>query len=325
MAYHYTGIPHYPNYVIAVCLDRAILISTMRLGRTVSIALTNQKGGCGKTTTAVSLAAGLAKLGCKVVVIDTDPQCNATDSFGLDREALLTEGYFTVADAYLSSRPMTDIAVNFAERFNESLFVVMSHRGLSTVPQRLENELQERMANDTTSTLDADDIRNEQRLRLKQSIESLSGIVDFVLIDTPPDLGFLMTTALVAADCYLIPVFPSGYDLKGLETLMGTANKVQRKLNPELRLLGVVLGNVDNSARLDSDIRQMLVSKFGEDQVFRAAITRSVKHREAPVYGRTIFEHAAGMPAAAQFGELSKEVLERVKRMLEQNTAVAHG
>ena len=285
----------------------------MKLARTIVIAMANQKGGCGKTTTTVSLAAGLARAGYRVVVVDTDPQCNATDSFGLDREALLKDGYFTVADAYLARRPMSEIVVNFPDRFNDSLFVSPGHRGLSSVAQRLESELQELLTTEGRSALDADEIRSEQRSRLRESIGSLKGHIDIVLIDTPPDLGFVMTTALVAADYYLIPVFPSGYDLKGLETLAGTADKIQKRLNPNLQLLGVVLGNMDSSARLDSDIRQMLQDKFGQDRVFKTVISRSVKHREAPVYGRTIFEHATGAPAAVQFTELTNEISDRLE------------
>ena len=288
----------------------------MKLTRTVVIAMANQKGGCGKTTTTVSLAAGLAKLDYRVVLIDTDPQCNATDCFGLDREALAKDGFFSVADAYLANRPMSEIVVNFPDRFGQSLFVAAGHRGLSAIPQRLESELQELLARDGSSNLEADDIRQEQRGRLRNSIESLRDQVDFVLIDTPPDLGFIMTTALIAADYFIIPVFPSGYDLKGLETLMGTADKVQKRLNPQLQLLGVVMGNVDSNARLDADIRQMLRRKFGEDRVFETFIGRSVKHREAPVYGRTVFEHAPNLPAAQQFSELSREVVKRVGAML---------
>ena len=285
----------------------------MKLRQTAVVAMTNQKGGCGKTTTTMSLAAGLAKLGYRVVVVDTDPQCNATDSLGLDRDRLGGEGYFSVADAYLAKRPMTEIVVNFDDRFDEHLFIAMGHRGLSTIAQRMESEVHEVLARDGGSALEADEIRTEQRVRLQESISSLFGVIDFVLIDTPPDLGFLMTTALIASDFFLIPVFPSGYDLKGLETLLGTVDKVQRKLNPRLQLLGVVLGNVDSSARLDSDIRDMLLEKFGASRVFRTNISRSVKHREAPVYGRTILEHAPGSPAAVQFSELSAEVAERVE------------
>ena len=298
----------------------------MKLKQTVTIAMTNQKGGCGKTTTTISLAAGLADAGYKVVVIDTDPQCNATDSFGLSRDELLTDGYFTVADAFLARRPMSEIVVDFKDRFQQSLFVAMGHRGLSTIPQRLEAELQELLAQPGASSLDADEIREEQRGRLRQSISSLNGHVDFVLIDTPPDLGFLMTTALIAAGYYLIPVFPSGYDLKGLENLLNTVEKVKKRLNSKLELLGVIIGNVDSSARLDADIRNMLQEKFGEDRVFSTVISRSVKHREAPVYGRTIFEHAPGSAACAQFAVLSEEIALRLEQLqtVPETEAAAH-
>jgi chromosome partitioning protein len=295
----------------------------LKLKDTIVLALTNQKGGCGKTTTTVSLAGGFAKAGCSVAVIDTDPQCNATDSFGLDRDAMTEEGKYTIADAYLAGRPLSEIALPLDDRFEGRLRVAPGHRGLSTVSQRLEAELQAQVASGSASDLDADEIRSEHRQRLRQSIESLRGSVDIVLIDTPPDLGFLMTTALIAADAYVIPVFPSGYDLKGLETLLRTTERVQSRLNPRLRLLGVVIGNFDRQARLDVDIQQMLEGKFGEGVVFRTVISRSVKHREAPVYGRTIFEHAAGQAASTQFGELTKEMLARLNA--DQAEAAAHG
>jgi chromosome partitioning protein len=276
------------------------------------VAFTNQKGGCGKTTTTVSLAAGIARAGRPVAVVDIDPQCNATDSFGLNREELLTQGRFTVADAYLAQRALSDILVGFGERFGGNLYVAPGHRGLSAVPQRLESELQLAVAKEEAGELEADELRNGHRRRLKAAIESVAGKVDFVLIDTPPDLGFLMTTALIAADHFVIPVFPSGYDLKGLETLMKTADRVRSRLNPALRRLGVILGNMDSTARLDADIQQMLRAKFGEEQVFQTAISRSVKHREAPVYGRTIFEHAPGQTPSNQFAELAAEFVGRL-------------
>ena len=277
----------------------------------ITIALANQKGGCGKTTTTVSIAAGLARAGKSVVVADADPQCNATDSFGLDRDTLAAEGRFTIADAYLAERTLAEIAVGLDERFDRRLRVVPGHRGLGTVPQHLEAELQTQIARGESSDLDAGDVRDGHRRRLRVAAESLAGETDFLIIDTPPDLGFLMTTALIAADWFVIPVFPSGYDLKGLETLMKTTEKVRAKFNPGLRLLGVALGNFDTSARLDTDILQMIRRKFGEDLVFNTVITRSVKHREAPLYGRSIFEHASGLQAARQFEDLSREIVAR--------------
>lgn len=285
----------------------------MGLGRTHIVALTNQKGGCGKTTSTVSLAAACARLGLKVTVVDTDPQCNATDSFGIDRERLAEEGRFTVADAILAKRPARDIEHDFGDRFGGNLFVVPGHKGLGTLSQRLEGQLQSAIADGKYSDLDIDDLKVEHRQRLRKSLESLRGERDLIFIDTPPDLGFLMTTALLAADWFVIPVFPSGYDLKGLESLTRNVQKVQQRFNPKLHLLGVLLGNADSRAKLDFDIYGMLTQSFGKERVFKTAITRSVKHREATVYNSTIFEHAAEQPAAEQFLTVAKEIVERLQ------------
>ena len=284
----------------------------MRLLETKIIALANQKGGCGKTTTAVSLASGFAHLGYSSTIIDVDPQCNASDSFGVDRDELAKAGTFTTADIYLAKKAAAEIEIAFPQRFSGELGLVPGHRGLTSVPQRLESTLQVQLAQEDASELDTDDLKNEHRERLKNSLNSLRGQRDVIFIDTPPDLGFLMTTALIAADFFIIPVFPSGYDLKGLETLMRTAEKVQKRFNPGLRLLGVLLGNYDTTAKLDSDINNMLSRKFGKQLVFDVKINRSVKHREATVYGRTIFEHAPDGQPAAQFVALVNEIAARL-------------
>jgi chromosome partitioning protein len=283
------------------------------LQETAIVALANQKGGCGKTTTAVSLTAGFAHEGYSATLIDVDPQCNATDSFGVDRDELAKAGRYTTADIYLGKKPAAEIEIAFPKRFQGEIGLVPSHRGLTSVPQRLESALQTQLAHEDSSELDADDLKDEHRERLKHSLNSLRGRRDVVFIDTPPDLGFLMTTALIAADFFIIPVFPSGYDLKGLETLMRTVEKIQKRFNPGLRLLGVLLGNYDTTAKLDSDIHNMLSRKFGKRLIFDVKINRSVKHREATVYGRTIFEHAPDGQPAAQFVELIREVTTRLK------------
>lgn len=289
------------------------------------IALANQKGGCGKTTTAVSLAAGFAHQNYSASIIDLDPQCNATDGFGVDRDELARAGRFTTADIFLGKKPASEIEIVFQKRFTGELGLVPGHRGLTSVPQRLESALQTQLANEDSSELDADDLKNEHRERLKQSLNSLRGRRDVVFIDTPPDLGFLMTTALIAADYFIIPVFPSGYDLKGLETLMRTIEKVQRRFNPNLQLLGVLLGNYDTTAKLDSDIHKMLCRKFGTRFIFDVKINRSVKHREATVYGRTIFEHAPEQQPAAQFLALVKEVAQRLLSAVPSEDSVLQG
>jgi chromosome partitioning protein len=284
----------------------------MKLPQTATIVMANQKGGCGKTTSAVSLTAGFAQDGYTACVVDTDPQCNATDSFGVDRDELAKAGRYTVADIYLAKKPASEIAVGFGSRFGGRITLVPGHRGLVSVSHRLDSQLQASLSTDDASDLDADDLKNEHRQRLKNSLDTLRGLYDVVFVDTPPDLGFLMTTALIAADYFIIPVFPSGYDLKGLETLMRTVEKVQRRFNPRLRLLGVLLGNYDAVAKLDSDIHKMLSRKFGANLIFETTINRSVKHREATVYGQTIFEHAQGQQAANQFLTLTGEVVKRL-------------
>ncbi len=298
----------------------------MRFPRAVTITLANQKGGCGKTTSAVSLAAALATEGLSVCVVDADPQCNATDTFGIDRDQIAHEGQYTLADAYLGKRPAREIEFEFEEeRFGGLLTVVPGHRALGTVPHRLDSQLQATIANDDYSDLDADDIKGEHRHRLKQSLESLKATRDVIIIDTPPDLGFLMTTALIASDYYIIPVFPSGYDLKGLETLWRTVEKVRERYNPELKLLGVLIGSFDSRPKLDNDIQQMLTTKFGSDVVFATTIHRSVKHREASIYGKTIFEHAKDHAAAEQFRTLATEVLTRLDRVAAENAKETPG
>lgn len=285
----------------------------MRFQRTHVIVLANQKGGCGKTTTAVSLSAGLAHEGYSVCLVDTDPQCNATDTFGISRDDLAKAGHFTVADAYLAKKAAREVALGFGERFQDRLSLVSGHRGLGTVSHRLEAHLQATLSNENYSELDADDLKNEHRQRLKNSLDSLRGIHDVVVIDTPPELGFLMTSSLIAADWFIIPVFPSGYDLKGLETLTRTVEKVQKRYNPRLRLLGVLIGNFDARTKLDSDVQRILARDFGEQLVFRTTIHRAVKHREATVYGQTILERAPGEQAAEQFLSLTREVITRLE------------
>ncbi len=285
----------------------------MKLGRTHIIALANQKGGCGKTTTTISLAAALAHSGYSVTLVDTDPQCNATDSFGIDRDKLALDGQYTVGDAYMSKRPARDIEYDFGDRFKGLLKVIPGNRGISTIERRLESQMQTVLANGDHSDLEADDMKNEHRRRLAVSLDSLRGKTDVVLIDTPPELGFLMTTALIASDWFIIPVFPSGFDLRGLESLLRNVQKVQERYNPGLYMLGVLLGNSDSRAKLDADIRTMLIKDFGPARVFDTPIGRSVRHREATVNGRTIFEHADNQQAAEQFLALSREVVSRLE------------
>lgn len=292
----------------------------MRFQKTQVITFANQKGGCGKTSSSVSVAAAFATMGYSACLVDTDPQCNATQTFGVRPEELVTKGNFTLADVYLAKKPAVDVRIDFGDRFAGRLHLVPGNRGLTSVQSRLEAELQVAVSKEDASALDADDIRNEHRLRLRKSLDSLRGIHDVVLIDTPPTLDFLLTTALLAADWFVIPVFPSGYDLNGLETLVRTIEKVKKRYNPSLRLAGVLLGNYDKSASLDRQIHELLVKKFGEALVFQTTIGRSVRHREAAMYQRTIFEHQEAQAQAQQYVDLVREMINRGQKGISGTT-----
>ncbi len=293
----------------------------MRLKSCQMIVLANQKGGCGKSTTTVNLAAGLAKQGYSVCVVDLDPQCNSTTHFGVDPEDLHAQGRPTILDAYLKSTPASSIEVSFEkERFDGLLTLLPGHRSLDQAEASLEAKLKSRSVEEGLSPLEEDDVRYGNRLRLKKALASLSKERDFILIDTPPRLGFELTTALLAANWYLIPVFASRYDTDGLTRLTQTVKKIRQRANPSLRLMGVVLGNFDSSTTLHKEIRDMLKGKF-EEHFFGTAIHRSIKHGEATFAQKTIFEQAPSHQSAAQFAELTGAVLSRVQDLETQRSA----
>lgn len=283
----------------------------MRFRETQVIVFANQKGGCGKTSSTVSTAAAFASLGYSVCVVDTDPQCNSTDNLGIDPDEIIRQGKYTLADAYLSKVPASQIAIVPEGRFEGRLTVVPGHRALSSVSPRLENEVLQLLANENSSDLDGGDLRREHRLRLRKSIESLRGQFDVVLIDTPPNLDFLMSSALIAADWYIVPAFPSGYDLKGLEVLTRTIEKVRKQYNEKLNLAGVLLGNYDRTTSLDKQVHDLLRQRFSPALVFGTTISRSVRYREANMSQLTIFEHPQGSEQAAQYVALCKEMINR--------------
>lgn len=286
----------------------------MKLPKTQIVTFANQKGGCGKTTGSVSIAAAFAQLGYSTCLVDTDPQCNATDHLGVTQDYLKRERLSTLADVYLAKREAASIQLQFGDRFRQvggNLTVVPGHTGLSAIEARLNAENHARVASGETSIIDEDEFRDENRQRLRSSLNSLRGQHDLVFIDTPPELGFLMTTALIAADWYIIPVFPSAFDLKGLEKLSQTVEKIRSRYNPTLRLGGVILGNFDKSTKLDARVHRLLIETFGIDLVFKSVINRGVRNREATFHGKTIFEHAPNDPASFQYLELVKEMLRK--------------
>lgn len=283
----------------------------MRFRETQVIVFANQKGGCGKTSSTISTAAAFASLGYSACVVDTDPQCNATDNLGVDPDQAVKQGKYTLADAFLNKVPASQIALEPEGRFDGLISIVPGHRALSSVSARLENEVLRLMSDENASDLDGEDLRREHRMRLKKSIDSLRGQYDVVLIDTPPNLDFLMTSALIAADWYVVPAFPSGYDLKGLEVLTRTIDKVRKQYNPKLNLAGVLLGNYDRTTSLDKQVHDLLRQRFTPALVFSTTIGRSVRYRESTMMRLTIFEHPQGQEQAGQFQGLVKEMINR--------------
>ena len=291
------------------------------------IAQVNHKGGCGKTTTTLNLAAALAEAGKTVCVLDTDEQCNLTTGLGIDIDKHKKNDKHTMLDIYLKKMPAHTLCVpsvdeNGNPRFNGNLYIVPGHRQLDSTKRRLDAELATSLNRDDASELDEDDHRNEQRLRLKNSVDTLRGRFDVVLIDTPPALDFLTTSTMIASDWLILPVFPSGYDLDGLRKLKEMRRKVTERYNAQLKVLGVLLGNNHKTTKLDQQIYGMLQDSFSK-LLFQTCISATVRHRECTIYGKSILEQEPDGNAAAEFRTLAREVLGRVEAASQSTNRIA--
>jgi chromosome partitioning protein len=260
----------------------------------VVLALTNQKGGVGKTTTAVNLGACLAEAGSRVLLVDLDPQGNATTGCGIDRSAVKSGTYELLggtggAESILA----TDV---------EGLDVLPSTIDLAGA----EVELVSAFARET---------------KLRQGIASVRDEYDFVLIDSPPSLGLLTVNALAACDEVLVPIQCEYYALEGLGQLMRTLDLVRDGLNPTLRVGGVVLTMFDARTKLAEQVVAEVRKHFG-DAVFRSIIPRSVRLSEAPGFGKPIIRYDPGSRASTAYRELAAETRARwpMARASEQPT-----
>jgi len=243
----------------------------------------NQKGGVGKTTTAINLGAYLAQFGQRVLIVDLDPQANATSSLGVDKNTVSGSTY----EALLGSLPPDTLPLR-----NERL-------GLSILPSSpalagAEVELVNELARET---------------RLKQAVSQLDGRYDYILIDCPPSLGLLTVNGLVAArDGVMIPVQCEYLALEGLGQLTQTINRVRAALFPDLKVRGVVLTMFDSRANLSADVVEE-VNKHFPKQTFKSVIPRSIRLAEAPSYGLPISAYAPSSAGAKAYEALAREVL----------------
>ena len=261
--------------------DLFVLLEASFLGKIIAMA--NQKGGVGKTTTAVNLSAMLAKKGKKVVLIDSDPQGNATSGVGVDRQI----GY-SVYDVIIN-----DISIENAlqDTVVENLKICPSNINLAGAEVELVSL-----------------VSREQRLKMQ--LDKIKAEYDYIIIDCPPSLGMLTLNALTAADTVLIPIQCEYYALEGLGQLVNTIELVQQHLNKSLEIEGVVLTMFDVRTNLSNQVVKEVKNYF-DDKVYKTEIPRNVKLSEAPSYGLPITIYDSRSKGAKSYEKLTKEFLKK--------------
>lgn len=248
------------------------------------ISIINQKGGVGKSTTAVNLAAALGELGKEVLIVDFDPQGNSTSGLGIEKEELEQ----CVYDALLNDVPA------------ENLLIQANCNNVTVIPATIqlagaEIELVSAMARET---------------RLKELLEPVQENYDFVFIDCPPSLGLLTINALTAADSVLIPIQCEYYALEGVTKLLESMRIVKSKINKGLEVFGVLLTMYDSRTSLANQVVDEVKQYFG-DKVFNTLIPRTVKISEAPSFGMSVIQYAPQNKGAQSYMELAEEVIGR--------------
>ncbi len=258
-----------------------------RDGPLTTIAVINQKGGVGKTTTAVNLGAGLARLGKRVLLIDLDPQANLTSHL----EAESRDGRLSTYDLLRSRAALADVALPTAEA---NLFLVPSSADLAGIELELAGEI------------GRETILRDQLARARAA----GACYDYILVDCPPSLGLLAINALVAADEALVPIQAEFFALQGISRFVEVQGLVQSRLNGQLRLAGIVICLWRGQANLSREVREEVARVFG-DVLYETVIRQNVKLAEAPSAARTIFAHAPDSNGAADYAALTQEFLRR--------------
>lgn len=249
------------------------------------IAVLNQKGGVGKTTSTINLAAYLAKQGKSVLIVDLDPQGNATSGIGVDKHNLESTTYDILFSTDSPEATIKETAIT-----NVSILPANAQLAAAEVDLAAETE---------------------REYRLKKALQMLD--YDFVLIDCPPSLGLLSINALTAADFVLVPVQAEYYALEGLSQLLEIIQRVRSGLNKDLQLLGVVVTMYDSRTALSDQVVQELKKHLG-DKLMHTIIPRNVRLAEAPSFGRSILEHDKWSKGARAYKNLAKEVVTHVDK-----------
>lgn len=250
------------------------------MGKIISLA--NQKGGVGKTTTAINLSASLAALGKKILLVDADPQANASSGLGVDIRTLDNTIYECLIDGVPTSQAILPTEV-------ENLFLIPSHIDLVGAEIEMLN-------------------RSEREKILRNILQPLKQEYDFILIDCSPSLGLITVNALTASDSVIIPVQSEYFALEGISKLLNTIKIIKSKLNPALNIEGFLLTMYDNRLRSANQVYEEVKRHF-QTMVFNTVISRNVRLSEAPSHGKPILLYDADSKGAANYMDLAKEVI----------------
>ena len=246
------------------------------------IAITNQKGGVGKTTTSVNLASSLGHMNKKILLVDLDPQGNSTSGVGIDKTDVESSVYEVIMQEVKASEALMDTKF-------KNLVLMPASIDLAGVDLQLAK------------------IDKGKEQMLKKQLEQVKSYFDFIIIDCPPSLGVLNTNALTAADAVIIPVQCEYYALEGLTQLLGTIRAVQQNFNKKLKIEGVVLTMMDNRTKLGLEVSQE-IKKYFREKVYKTIIPRNIKLSEAPSMGLPISEYDPSSSGSIAYLSLAKEV-----------------
>lgn len=251
------------------------------------IAIANQKGGVGKTTTSINLSAYLAKMGQRVLLVDLDPQANSTSGLAINKHKVEYSLYDVLVDSHDPAAIISASKTAGLDILPSSPVLAAAEIELAKLPQR--------------------------EFRLKESLANLSSRYDMIIIDCPPSLGILTVNGLVAATDLLIPVQSEYYALEGLGQLLASVKRVKQALNPNLNLLGVLITMHASRTSLSHQVHDEIKRHF-PDVIFSSLIPRNVRLAEAPSHGRPISDYDRFSKGATAYKKLAKEVLNRVSK-----------
>ncbi len=253
------------------------------MGKIISLA--NQKGGVGKSTPAINIAAGLGQMGKRTLLVDLDPQGNTTSGVGINKKQIKTSSY--------------DILISRADAY--SAIVKTNFENLSILPSNIT------LAGAEFELVDADNREN----RFKAAMDKVSDSYDYILVDCPPSLGLLTLNALVASDGVVVPMLCEYFSLEGLTQLMITIREVKKRFNPALDLSGILITMYNGRLNLSAEVLHEL-KKYYSDKLFKTMIPRSVRISEAPSYGEPIQYYDRRSKAAEAYNDVVKELILRI-------------